>query len=267
MRRSAAVLAIAVLALAGGVASAGSQPQSFTGTAWVGVKGWGNVNLAKGLLEHEVIRCTRATCLPFNYLIGGPRIVLNEAPYKGWKFTGWQGACKGAKTRCVINVVRLHPNAYGQRTVHVGATFTPVAPGLTSGHPLPVGTEANIGQGLAVRVNSASANVQLTSPAPTGAEYFAANITVTYTGGGSQDPDYFGFSLKGSHNTTYTAGLNPCPYPGPQPRLDVFDPLFSGQSTSGYVCWTIAANDETSVELLFGSGTLDFPGTTWFALH
>ena len=47
----------------------------------------------------------------------------------------------------------------------------------------------------------------------------------------------------------------------------VTDPLASGQSTTGHVCWTIATDDAANLEMFFGSGNLDFPGSTWFALH
>jgi hypothetical protein len=71
----------------------------------------------------------------------------------------------------------------------------------------------------------------------------------------------------GSHKAPYrNVDGNACSYPGPQPELHT-SALFSGQSTTGYICWTIAANDASSLELYFGSGTLDYPGTTWFALH
>jgi hypothetical protein len=93
---------------------------------------------------------------------------------------------------------------------------------------------------------------------------------VTYTGSGSRDTGWLsGFRAMGSHNVLYLAGDdgNGCSDPGPQPPLDTVDPLYSGQSTTGYVCWTIAANDASSLELFFGSGTLDSPRTTWFALH
>jgi hypothetical protein len=45
------------------------------------------------------------------------------------------------------------------------------------------------------------------------------------------------------------------------------DAFSAGQSRTGYVCWTIAADDASSFELFFGLGTLDAPRTTWFALH
>jgi hypothetical protein len=103
---------------------------------------------------------------------------------------------------------------------------------------------------------------------PAGGDYFAANVTIGYFGGASSTPENsLTWQAIGSHRTTYNPGSNPCPYPGPQPPLDMYDPVASGQSVTGYVCWQIAANDAGSLELYFGSGSLNYPGTTWFALH
>lgn len=268
MRKFVAVLVIAALGLLGAAASAHSQPRSFTGTLYVGIKGWGSVKPGKGVAEHVILRCTDASCSAQAYEITRSRIVLTAKAYMGWRFTSWRGACRSKKPTCVINAKHALKDIYGQRSVHVGAKFVPVAPGLTPGHPLPIGTKANIGANLVVKVNSAHSNVQLSLAAPAGAEYFDANVTVTYTGGGSEDSNYFGFSAVGSHNARYsTVNGNACTYPGPQPPLDTYDPLFSGQSTAGYICWTIAANDASTLELYFGDGTLNYPGTTWFALH
>ena len=267
MRKLAAALTVTLMTVLSTAASASSRPQSFSGYAWIGIKGWGTVTLNRGLTEHRAINCTEAKCGANEYLLNGARIILNAKSYKGWKFAGWHGACKSRKPKCAINVKRLHANRDGQRVIHVGATFIPVAAGLTPGHPIPIGTAANVGQGFVVKVNSANANVLLTPAAPAGAEYFDANVTVTYTGGGSQDSNYFGFSVVGSHNTPYeTVDGNGCTYPGPQPPFDD-SPLFSGQSTTGFVCWTIAANDADSLEMYYGDRTLNSPGTTWLALH
>ena len=118
-----------------------------------------------------------------------------------------------------------------------------------------------------MQVNSANSNVQLSPAAPAGAEYFDADLSVTNTGPASVAPNWFGFSVEGSRQKPYTTVYHACPSPGPQPSLDVSDPLLSGQSTSGYVCWTIARNDANSLELYFGDRTVNYPGTTWFALH
>src|SRR5205823_15125226 len=156
----------------------------------------------------------------------------------------------------------------GFRHTHVWATVVAAALELTHHHPTPLGMEANVGGGWHVRVNSRTPNVQLSPPPPAGAEYFAAYVTIGYFGGGSSTPEQdLTWQLVGSHHTTYTPGSDPCPYPGPQPALPTYDPLLSGQSATGYVCWQIATNDESSLELYFGSGTLNYPATTWFVLH
>jgi len=254
--------------LLGAASGANSQPQRYHGEIWVGVKGWGGVKLGKGVRPHRSVRCTRRSCLAVGYLIQGPRAVLVAAPYQGWKFDRWHGACKSKRPRCSIDIAKIRPNTNSERNVHVGATFVPAAPGITRDHPIPLGTIAGVGNGWRVRVNSVMPSGQLSPPAPIGAQYFSANVTIAYFGGGSATPeDSLTWQATGSHRTPYNPGLNPCPYPGPQPPLPTFNPIVSGQSATGYVCWQIAANDAGSLEMYFGSGSLDFPGTTWFALH
>ena len=104
--------------------------------------------------------------------------------------------------------------------------------------------------------------------AAAGNEYFEANLTATNAGARLNNLSLeFGFNAVGSHARYHTDDGAGCPNPGPQPALDAFDPFNPGESRTGYVCWTIAANDASSLELFFGSGTLDSPRTTWFALH
>lgn len=269
MRRLAAALLVASLALLVAAAGARSEPKPFDGSVWIGANGWGSVKAAKGTFGRPTVLCANVPCPAVNYPLKVPDAVLTEKPYKGWKFNGWRGACKSRKSpRCVLDATRARKDIFGGHSVHATAQFVPVAPGLTRAHPLPLGATANIGEGLLVRVNSASANVQLGTPPPAGREYFEANLTVTYTGTGSRGANWFGFTAVGSQKTRYnTVDGNDCASPGPQPPLDTLDPLFTAQATTGYVCWTIAANDESSLELYFGSGTLAAPRTTWFALH
>jgi hypothetical protein len=269
MRHVVALVLVATLVLLAAAAAASSQQQPHRGELWVAVRGWGSVKLGRGVLGHRTVRCTNARCPAVSYLTRGPRAVIVEKPYQGWKFVGWRGACEHKRPRCVAHVARGRPNAFGVRQVHVGATFVPVAPGLTRGHPIPLGTTADVTtNGWRVRVNSATANVQLSPDAPSGAEYFDANVTIGYFGGGSATPEQdLAWKVTGSHETVYNIGSDPCPYPGPQPALGMYDPVYSGQSVTGYVCWQIATNDAGSLELYFGSGSFDYPGTTWFALH
>jgi hypothetical protein len=180
-------------------------------------------------------------------LLKGSHVVLTEKPYTGWKFTGWSGACKSKRARCVIDASHARRDNVGDHSVQVRATFIPVAPGLTRSNPIPLGTSATIADGLVVRVNSANANVQLGTSPPTGAEYFNAEAR--------------------QHVTYNNADGNGCSNPGPQPPLDTSDPLNAGQSTTGYICWTISAGDANNLELFWGLGNFDVLRTTWFALH
>ena len=265
---SIAAAAVVLFALLGAAASARSSSLSYTGNVWVGIKGWGSVKAKKGVYSRPTFRCTDASCPAADGLLHTRRVVLIETAYQGWKFAGWRGACKRKKRpTCVVDAARAHRDASGARNIRVSATFIPVAPGLTRARPIPIGTAKSLGNGFTVRVNSAVANVQLSPPPPAGAEYFAANLTVRYTGGGSATARDAGtYSAIGSHTTSYNPFGNACPE-FPQPPLDFGSPFYSGQSTSGYICWTIASNDGADLELYFGSGTLDYPGTTWFALH
>ncbi|MGZ4402053.1 MAG: hypothetical protein ACXVRV_04240 [Gaiellaceae bacterium] len=269
MRRLVAALLIASLGLLGAAVSARSQPQSFNGSVSVAVKGWGDIKATKGAIGHPTVRCTNASCPRDYLLLKRPRVVLTEKPYMGWKFTGWRGACKSKRARCVLDASHAPKDSFGEHSVHVRATFIPVAPGLTRAHPIPLGAPATIADGLVVRVNSANANVQLGTSPPAGAEYFDANLTATNPSDRSKPTWWYGFTAEGSDNLPYGSDDgNECSDPGPQPPLDTGDPLNAGQSTTGYVCWTIYASDANSLELYFGLGTLEGPPrTTWFALH
>ncbi len=263
---TAAVLVLVSLALLGAATSARSQPQRLRGYVFVKFNGWGGVKLSKGLFGHSTLSCTNAKCPATVKLLRSRRVVLVAKPYKGWKLTGWYGPCKSRKPKCVIDAAHEHRNRFGEREIHVGVKFIPVGRGLTRANPIPLGTAADTPDKFVVRVNSANSNVQLSPPAPAGSEYFDANVTVTYTGRGLRNPSFDGLSAVGSHNH-YGDGTDSCPDPGPQPALDFHDPLHSGESRTGYFCWTIAANDADSLEFVVGGGSLDFPGTTWFALR
>jgi hypothetical protein len=268
MRRLAAALSNASLAILGAAVSARSQPQSFNGSVSVAVKGWGDIKTTKGAIGHPTVRCTNASCPRDYLLLRRPHVVLTEKPYKGWKFTGWRGACKSKRARCALDTSHAPKDTFADHSVHVRATFVPVAPGLTRSHPIPLGTPATIADGLVVRVNSANANVQLGTGPPAGYEYFDANLTVTNPSGGSKANWWWGFTAEGSSNWRYDIeDSNGCSEPGPQPPLNTLGPLSAGQATTGYVCWTILANDASSLQLYFGLGNLDAPRTTWFALH
>src|SRR5262249_39433274 len=168
---------------------------------------------------------------------------------------GWHGACTSKKRECVIDMAKIHANAFGKRNVHVRATFIADAPGSRD-HPIPIGTTATVGAGLQVRVNS-TATVPLSSPPPPpGAYYFDANLTVTNTGRAAQPPVAAGWLVWSKHNALYN--LTPidffdrCPVTAPTPVLDLTASIPPGQTTTGHLCWTVAANDADSLELIFG---------------
>jgi hypothetical protein len=271
MRRLLAAAVVVSLALLGGAASARSESRGYSGHLGLWVKGWGTVDLKAGLVEHGPFKCQGVFCTAHGGLrLHRSPVVLVETPYKGWKFTGWRGACRSKKPKCAINLLRTHENADGPRIIHVGATYTPVGPGFTRGHPIPVGTTASIGRSLRLRVNSVLRNVDLSPAPPPGSEYFAANLTLSYGQGGS--PFATGHSALGdwpaigSSNKTYTLGSEACPS-APQPQLALDSPIYRGQSETGYVCWTIATNDASTVELYYGTGGPHPGRTIWFALH
>jgi hypothetical protein len=269
MRGVVASLVVALLILLAAVAGAPAQALSFTGGVNLKIKGWGVVTPGRGFDLHRPITCSDASCLEEALFARVPSVVLTAKPSQGWKFLRWRGPCEARKTlpRCAINLRHLRADSAGQRVAPVHAIFSPVAPGLTRAQPIPVGTAGSTTPFFTVQVNSASPNVQLSPAALPGDEYFAANLTVTYSGNGIATAGALIYHAMGNQQTAYYPKLDPCPAPGPRPALDLQDPIAPGQSTSGYVCWTIAASDENSLELYIGSGSLDYPGTTWFALQ
>jgi hypothetical protein len=258
----------ASLALVAASASARAEASSFKGGVNLSIKGWGSVMPGRGFAIHRSVPCTNALCGGEALFARARNVVLTAKPYQGWSFVRWRGPCKPTtKPKCTINLRRVHANTDGERVANVRALYSPVAPGLTRANPIPVGTAKNIGPWMSVRVNSANSNVPLSPAAVAGDEYFDANLTLSFTGQGSTTAGGLDYNVVASDKTRYDPSHNACPEPGPQPALDLTAPINSGQSISGYMCWTIVANDESSLELYFGSGTLDYPGTTWFALH
>ncbi len=270
MRRLVAALLISSLALLGAAAGARSEPQRFNGSVWVGIKGWGGVKATGGAIGRPTARCANTSCGAVSFLLKKRRVVLTAEPYKGWKFAGWRRACrKTRKPTCVLDASHGRKDIFGGHDIRAAADFVPVAVGLTRAHPVPLGTAANIFGGFVVRVNSANADVQLGTPPPAGTEYFDTNLTATNTGSELSNLSlvWGGLNAAGSHARYHTDDGQGCSYPGPQPPLDTSDPFEPGETRTGYLCWTIATDDASSLELFFGSGTLDFPRTTWFALH
>jgi hypothetical protein len=253
-----AVIAMCLSLFAGRAASARPQAQSRAATASVGITGWGNVTLGKGFVQHRTVRCTASSCPSERYPINARRIVMIARPYKGWKFTGWHGACKGTSPKCVLDVRK--------RNARVGATFVAVGPGWTYQHPIRLGTTAGIGGGYQVRVNSILPNPQLSPAAPPGEAYFAANVTLTYTGPGEGDVGSIiwltvAHQGDGFSSHSITAAGDP-PYAAQQPTLDYHHPLSPGHSTPGYICWRVGANEATGIdEIAVTRSTLPYRDT------
>jgi hypothetical protein len=270
MSRLLAAVVVASLAFLGGAAGARSESRAYSGHLGLWIVGWGKVDLKAGLVEHGPWTCHGVFCTAKDGLrLHRSPVVLVETPYKGWKFTGWWGACKGKAPKCVINLGRIRPKTDGQRNVHVGAKYIPVAAGFTRSHPIRLGTTASIGRSLRLRVNSLQ-KLSLVPPPPPGTEYLAASVTLSYRQGYSPyatgESALGDWPVIGSHNRTYTLGTDACPSV-PQPQLAMNSPIYRGQSETGYVCWAIAANDGNTLELYSGTGGRQPGRTIWFALH
>jgi hypothetical protein len=155
-----------------------------------------------------------------------------------------------------------------------GVTFVP--PGGRT-NPYPLGATTTLYGGWKLKVNSAlldaDAKVEAVtdlngnhpnSPPPTGAQYALVNVSLTYLGGASGSVGEYVFTWLGAvgeRNTEYQAMCTP-------PPLDLslmFQPVLTGQITTGNLCFEIASRDAAS--LLLG-GYREAGGTTvWFALH
>jgi hypothetical protein len=260
-------VALAFLVAASG---ARSQTSSLNGGVILKVAGWGSVKPGKGFESHDVFQCFGdEPCSSITFPAHVRRVTLTAIAYEGWKLDGWRAPCRGKKTKpkCVIDLSRVPRNSAGEHFAHVRANFSAVAPGFTRTNPVPVGRAAETGDGYRLRVNAVTMNASLTPAAPAGAEYVVANMTVTYTdGGSSSDMSAIAngvINVIGNHNASYDADVAGCPADGPPPQLDAAGTLYSGQSATGNVCWTIAANDASSLELYYDGQTYK----TWFALH
>jgi hypothetical protein len=273
------VVVVCLAVLLDGTAGARTHPQSSRRVLLI-MHGWGSVTPVQGFESHHSHRCTQLPHCGARFHARQRKVTLVATPYKGWKFAGWGVACRKDRTRsCTLDLSRFPCPLFASyppgarpclaRPI-VGVTFVPAAPGLTRKNPVPVGTAHAVGNGFTLRIDSAQPNFQLSAAPGAGEEYFDARATLTYAGGGSSIPsNHLDLDAQGAGAAVYNDdNAQGCPAPGPQPRLDLGDPIASGQSVTGHVCWTIAASDEASLEMFFGNGTQDhFPGSTWFALH
>lgn len=291
MRRFAlSFVVVACLAgLLGGAAGARSELFGFAkGTVFLSIRGWGSVKPVGGAVGHRVRRCIQLPECSSVLLPRGRYLTVRAKPYMGWKFVHWVGICKNDKARtCRVDKSRYPACRYGTGGPPVTppppqpppcrgprpwltAKFVPVAPGLTRKNPIPIGTAHKIGNGYTWRVNSTQPNVQLSSTPAAGEEYFDADVTLAYTGPGASIPvDHIDLNAVARDAQLYNGDHGGgCPASDLQPRLDILDPVASGQSVTGHVCWTVATGDAANLEMYFGSGSLNFlPVTTWFALH
>jgi hypothetical protein len=276
-RAIVSVVAVAVVVLS--VSDPGSASPARTGGAHTGVKvgirGFGEVFLRKGFVQQPPdISCLHAYCPGSSWLPSKLRALVTANPDPGWKFENWRGACKEKPPNCAISLARVHPDAHGDRHGWLTAMFIPTVPGFTRKWPVPLGrTVTDKLDGFRFRVNSVTPAASLTPAPKAGSEYFVANITATYFGPASSIDlvalaDY-GLVAVGtgssSHNRQYTAHRYGCPADGPKPQLSNLGPLDSAQSATGNVCWTIAANDASGLDMYFYGPDATYD--TWFALH
>jgi hypothetical protein len=249
------LLSVVVLALAPSV-SAHSNVAAFR--LYLSIIGDGKVRLGNGFVDRGVVtRCTISCPSSRPYIVKGNRATLSAAPGSGWRLLAWHGACGGRKPTCAIHLTG---------DVKLTVAFGSAVPGRTEAYPVPVGTAADIADGFRLKIVSVTRSAQLGTQPPAGAQYFAANVSATYTGGGQGDLAtlYNNLFSIGTHNTSYTPSDNGCPNLGPAPHFPSSGQLLSGKTVSGNVCWTIASHDAASLDLFTGPGLAQ---RNWFSLR
>jgi hypothetical protein len=272
MRPLALVTLLGILALStAGAANSRPQPPPWKqlGSVNITIKGLGSVTLSWGFFGRKVLGCGGASCRYVGAGVHRRRVVLTAKPYKRWKLVRWGGACKGKRPKCTIDFSHRHKDRRGFYSAAVTVSFLPVGKGVTRGNPIRLGHAAYIGEGWRLRINSFTPNAQLSPPPPAGAEYVVANMTLTNIAEEGNPINFFlGFlDVIGSHKVAYHP--SDCPADAPPPALDSvvppFDLLGSGQSATGNLCWQIATNDASTLEL-HTDPRIFYPGF-WFALH
>lgn len=251
-----AVILVAIVGVSTASGASATTPRKVPLT--VSVTGSGVVHITGG----RQITC-KVSCQQTFRVRAGSRVVVRPAPTTGWKFTAWAGACKGSAPTCTVRP---------RRASSVGVTFVP--PGARE-NPYAIGQTGPLGNNWNLRVNSVTpnANDQVVAyhdpggfenkPPPPGAQDFMAQVTLTYTGGGSSnafDNALDRLQAEGSHNAPYA--YYSCGVP-PAPNFEsVSGDLFSGQSITGNVCFQVAVNDVDSL-----LAYVDAVKPVWFALR
>ena len=232
----------------------------------VSIAGSGSVRVGS-----HVVSCAGTACHQTIRVQRSSTVVIRTTPAAGWKFTTWAGACKGSEATCSLQL---------RTDSAVGVSFVP--PGARS-NPYPLGTAVTLVGGWRVTINSDRINadeqveavrdesgLQVNDPPPAGAQYTLVNLSVTYVGPGSNGfEDYLFGALKaeGADKILYEPTCTP-----PQP-VGSIDPLLSGRTDSGNLCYEIASDDATSLLLTgfaaTGARTAHYPFTrpVWFALR
>jgi hypothetical protein len=114
------------------------------------------------------------------------------------------------------------------------------------------------GKGWKLRVNKSVPNGtqlvlhanQFNDPPKPGHQFFIINVTLVYTGKGSQDVFSAGsLNAVGKSNVSYEPGSDDCGVvPG---ELDEFKKVFSGGQLSGNICFSVKNTDASSLLLYY----------------
>ena len=285
--RHLVVSSASAAALVGLLAAASASAANAPGTVAFRVSFTGSGQLwVTGALKSGRYICTSTSspCAPTFPVPRGRRIVLHEQPANGWHLTGgWRAACYGSHSVMRSQVgseqscgLRLK----ARRTVQL--TFVPPYPGSFL-NPWPLGTTIMLGSSsptFDVTVNSATINADaeveavtdpstgkpVNGPPPTGGQYTLVNISLTYMGfpGSSATLPYFLDQVAVQGAGTY----KPDTCVPPPLDLGSLGTVPSGQTETGYLCFTIASTDASYLVLRApDTGPRGEQFSVWFALR
>jgi hypothetical protein len=152
------------------------------------------------------------------------------------------------------------------------ATSPPPSGSATPSSLIPLGTTGMLSDGWQLRVNNVQRNAtaavlaanSLNQPPPAGQQYVLVNVTVTFTGAGSDSfDDSYRLRVVSSAGTTYTGfGSTGCP---PFPKEVPGDNAPAGTAETGNSCWLVPASDVDSL-VLVDAPTADPSTWTYFQL-